>query len=76
MQNKKFTKYVLAIQLFGALMFAVVCLAYIFGLPSDTVFHEELTYRVALGAFGSVFFFGSTVLVAVDYVIRNRVSKA
>jgi len=75
-QSQNYPKYILAIQLFGALMFAVVCLAYILGLPSDEVFHEELVYRVVIGGFGSIFFAGSVVLLAVAYVTRNRFFEA
>ena len=76
MKSQNYTKYILAIQLFGALMFAVACLAYILGLPLDEVLHEELAYRVAIGGFGSIFFAGSVVLLAVAYVIRNRFIEA
>jgi len=51
-------------------------LAYILGLPSDEVFHEELVYRVVIGGFGSIFFAGSVVLLAVAYVTRNRFFEA
>jgi hypothetical protein len=70
MQRQKFTKHVLAIQLFGAVMFAVVCAAYILGLPSDTVLHGELAFRVVIGVFGAVLFVGSIVMLAAAYVTR------
>jgi hypothetical protein len=69
-QRRKFTKPLLAIQLFGAVMFAVVCAAYFLGLPSDTVLHGELAFRVAIGVFGTTFFVGSIVMLAVAYVTR------
>jgi hypothetical protein len=69
-QGQKFTKHLLAIQLFGALMFAVVCAAYILGLPSDTVLHGELAFRVAIGVFGSLLFVGSIVMLAAAYAKR------
>jgi len=69
-EGQKFTKPVLVIQLFGAVMFAVVCAAYILGLPSDTVFHEELAFRVAISVFGSALFIGSIAMLAVAYITR------
>jgi hypothetical protein len=69
-QGQKFSKYVLAIQLFGALMFGVVCLAYILGLPTDTVLHGELAFRIVLSVFGSVFFVGSIAMLVVTYLRR------
>ena len=72
MQTQKFTKYLLIIQLFGAIMFSMVCAAYILGLPTDTVLHEELTFRVAIGTFGSLFFAGSIAMLAVAYTQRKR----
>jgi hypothetical protein len=51
-------------------MFAVVCAAYFLGLPSDTVLHGELAFRVAIGVFGTTFFVGSIVMLAVAYVTR------
>jgi hypothetical protein len=70
MQRQKFTKQLLAIQLFGALMFAAVSLAYFLGLPTDTVYHGELAFRIAIGSFGSVFFVSSIIMLAVRYIKR------
>ena len=72
MQPQKFNKYILTIQLFGAVMFALVCAAYILGLPSDTVLHGELAFRVAIGLFGSLFFAGSIAMLAVAYAQRKH----
>ncbi len=60
------------IQLFGAVMFAAVCAAYIFGLPTDTVLHGELSYRLLIGVFGAVFFVGSVATIAAAFASRKR----
>ena len=70
---KRLTMVVLAIQLFGAAMFALVCAAYIFGLP-NTVLHETLAFRVGIGFFGSFLFLGSLVLAVVDWKKQSRPS--
>ena len=69
-QEKKFGKYLLTVQFFGAFMFAVACASYILGLPTDTVLHEELAYRIVIGGLGSVFFVGSIVMLAVAFLKR------
>jgi hypothetical protein len=69
-RGKKFSKSVFAIQLFGALMFAVVCIAYILGLPTNTVLHGELSFRIVLSVFGSVFFVSSIAMLVVTYLRR------
>jgi uncharacterized membrane protein len=71
-EGQKFRKYLLPIQLFGALMFAVVCIAYILGLPDHSVFHGELAVRVVIGVFGSIFFVGSIVMLVVAGMTRKR----
>ena len=53
-------------------MFGIVCAAYIFGLPTDTVLHGELAFRVAIGIFGSLFFAGSIAMLAVAYAKRKK----
>lgn len=75
MQNNRNTKYLLAVEALGAIMFAAVCLAYILGLPSNGVLHEELAFRVVIGSFGSAFFVGSIVLLVVAYATKSRVSS-
>ena len=70
MQEQKLSKYLLAVQLFGAVMFSVVCASYILGLPTDTVYHGELSFRIVIGFFGSVFFVGSIVMLAFAYLKR------
>ena len=71
MKLQKFSKYLLPIQLCGAVMFGIVCAAYILGLPSDTVLHGELAFRVAIGVFGSLFFIGSIAMLTIAYVKRK-----
>ncbi len=72
MEGQKFNKYLLPTQLFGALMFAVVCIAYILGLGTHphTVLHGELAFRIVIGVFGSIFFAGSIVMLIVARVTR------
>ena len=70
MEGQKFNKYLLPIQLFGALMFAVVCIAYILGLPDHTVFHGELAFRAVIGVFGSIFFASSITILIVARLTR------
>ncbi len=65
MNGEKFWKPLLAIEALGAVMFAVVCAAYIFGLPKDEVLHKELAYRIAIGVFGLSFFAGSAAMLTV-----------
>ena len=72
MQQQKYSKYLLTIQLCGAVMFGIVCAAYILGLPSDTVLHGELAFRIAIGFFGILFFAGSIAMLAVAYAKRRR----
>jgi hypothetical protein len=69
-QEKKFAKYLLTVQFFGALMFAVACASYLLGLPTDTVLHGELAFRIVIGILGSVFFVGSIVMLAVAFLKR------
>jgi hypothetical protein len=54
MQNK----FLFAAQVVGALLFATVCVAFIFGLQATTgnvVLHDQLSFRIVLGASGSLF---------------------
>jgi hypothetical protein len=74
MRNNRNTKYLLTVEAFGAVMFAVVCLAYILGLPSNSVLHGELAFRVVIGFFGSVFFVGSIAVLIAAYVAKSRTS--
>jgi hypothetical protein len=74
MRNNRNTKYLLAVEAFGAVMFAVVCLAYILGLPSNSVLHGEVAFRVVIGFFGSVFFVGSIAVLIAAYVAKSRTS--
>jgi hypothetical protein len=51
-------KFLFAAQGVGALLFATVCVAYIFGLRATTgniVLHDQLSFRIVLGASGSLF---------------------
>ncbi len=64
MQGEKIWKQLLVVEALGAVMFAVVCAAYIFGLPDDTVLHGELAFRIVIGVFGLAFFAGSATLLA------------
>ncbi len=54
MQNK----FLFATQVIGALLFATVCVAFIFGLRATTgniVLHDQLSFRIVLGTAGSLF---------------------
>lgn len=53
-------------------MFGIVCTAYILGLPSNTVYHGEPAFRVAITIFGSLFFAGSIAMLALAYSKRKR----
>ncbi len=73
MQGEKLWKLLLVVEALGAIMFAVVCAAYIFGLPDDTVLHGELAFRIVIGVFGLAFFAGSAaMLVAAISQKRQR----
>jgi hypothetical protein len=65
MKREALVKPMLIVELFGALMLAAVCAAYILGLPTDTVLHGELAYRITIGIFGSAFLIGSVVILVV-----------
>jgi uncharacterized membrane protein len=64
-------KFLFAMQAAGAVLFATVCVAFIFGLratTSNVVLHGETAFRIVLGASGSIFL----VLVAVGLVVAYR----
>jgi hypothetical protein len=51
-------KFLFAAQGVGALLFATVCVAYIFGLQAtklNIVLHEQQSFRIVLGASGIIF---------------------
>jgi hypothetical protein len=64
-------KFLYSMQAAGAILFATVCVAFIFGLRATTlsvVLHDETAFRIVLGASGSIFL----VLVAVGLVLAYR----
>lgn len=64
-------KFLFATQAVGALLFATVCVAFIFGLRATTgniVLHDEPAFRVVLGTSGSIFL----VMVIVGMVLAFR----
>jgi hypothetical protein len=67
LKKQEFVKPVILIQLFGATMFAAVSIAYLLGLPTDTVYHGELAFRIAIGTLGSVFFVGSIIMLLAGF---------
>jgi len=75
MQSQNIVKNLLIVEFFGALMFAVVCAAYIFGIPANTVLHGNLEFRIVLGFLGLAFFDGSLLLIAMAYGYRKGLSR-
>jgi hypothetical protein len=74
-QIQSLLKKILIVQLFGALMFAVVCAAYIFGIPTNNVLHNHLEFRIVLGFLGLAFFDGSILALAMAYGYRKGLAE-
>jgi hypothetical protein len=67
-------KYQYVVQAIGSLLFATVCVAFIFGLQATTgnvVLHDQLAFRIVLGSAGSIFI----VLVAAGMVLAYKGRK-
>ena len=65
-------KFLYAMQVVGAVLFATVCVAFIFGLRATTlsvVLHDQTVYRIVLGASGGIFL----ILVAAGLVIAYKI---
>jgi hypothetical protein len=64
-------KFLYAMQAAGSVLFATVCVAFIFGLRATTlsvVLHGDAAFRIVLGASGSMFL----VLVAGGLVLAYK----
>ena len=66
-------KFILTTMAVGALLFATVCVAFIFGLRATTgniVLHDEPAFRVVLGTFGSIFLVMVAAGMALDTTLQ------